>query len=63
MPRRDNSPSLFERLTAQKQRLQAEATQTEPSPARDKLLDKLRQLDVAVQVNAWLSSPRLQVPR
>ncbi len=63
MPRRDNSPLLFERLAAQKKRLQAEATQTEPSPARDKRLDKIRQLDVAVQVNAWLSSPGLQVPR
>jgi hypothetical protein len=59
----NNTPSLFERLTVEKKRLQAEATQLGPGSARNKLLEKLRELDVAVHINEWLSSPGLQAPR
>ena len=57
------SPTLYERLTEQKKRLEIEATSTGPGSARNKLLEKLRQLDVAANINEWLSSPGLQAPR
>jgi hypothetical protein len=33
-----------------------------PGSARNKLLEKLRQLDVAAHIEEWLSSPGLQAP-
>jgi hypothetical protein len=33
-----------------------------PGLKRNKLLEKLRQLDVAAQTNEWLSSPNLRAP-
>ena len=58
----NKSPTLNERLAEQKKRLQTEAGQVGPGSARNKLLEKLRQLDVAAQVNEWLSSPGLRAP-
>lgn len=64
MPRiRSSTPSLVERIKAEKKRLEAEATQVGPGPAQNKLLEKHRQLDVAAHINEWLSSPGLQAPR
>jgi hypothetical protein len=57
------SPTLFERLTDEKKRIETEATRVGPGSARNKLLDKLRQLDVAAHINEWLASPGLQAPR
>jgi hypothetical protein len=58
----DKSPTLYERLTEEKKRLESEATRVGPGSVRDKLLEKLRQLDVAAHINEWLSSPGLQAP-
>jgi hypothetical protein len=59
----NKSPTLFERLTEEKTRLEAEAGQVGPGSARNKILEKLRQLDVAAHVNEWLSSAGLRAPR
>jgi hypothetical protein len=56
------SPTLYERLRAEKKRLETEVGQIGPGSARDKLLDKLRQLDAAANINEWLLSPRLRAP-
>ena len=58
----DKSPTLYERLAEQRRRLEDEAGQAEPGSARSKLLEKIRQLDVAAHVNEWLSSPGLRAP-
>jgi hypothetical protein len=58
----DKSPTLYERLTAEKKRLETEAGQVGPGSIRDKLLEKLRQLDAATHINEWLSSPGLRAP-
>ncbi len=59
----NNSPTLYERLSTEKKRLETEAGQVGPGSARNKLLEKLRQLDVAAHNNEWLSSPGLQSPK
>jgi hypothetical protein len=58
----DKSPTLFERLLEEKKRLELDLEQTEPGPARNKLIDKLRQLETATHINEWLSSPGLRAP-
>jgi len=58
----NKSPTLYERLTAEKKRLQIELDQAGSGSARNKLLDKLRQLDTAAHINEWLSSPGLRAP-
>jgi hypothetical protein len=60
---RANTPSLFSRIAEHKKRIEIEMDRAGPGPARDKLLRKLRQLDVAVNINEWLSSPGLRAPR
>ena len=56
----DKSP--YERLTVEKKRLESEANRVGPGSARNKLPEKLRQLDAAAHINEWLSSPGLQPP-
>jgi hypothetical protein len=58
----DKSPTLYERLMEEQKRLKAEADLFAPGGARNKLLEKLRQLDVATHINEWLSSPGLRAP-
>jgi hypothetical protein len=58
----NKSPTLFERLTEEKKRLDIQLGQVGPGVARNKLLDKLRQLDTAAHINEWLSSPGLRAP-
>jgi len=58
----NKSPTLFDRLTAEKKRLETEMGDVRPGSARDKLLEKLRQLDTAAHINEWLSSPGLRAP-
>lgn len=60
---RGNTPSLFSRIKEYKNRLETEANQIGPGSARDKLTRKLRQLDVAVHISEWLSSPGLRAPK
>jgi hypothetical protein len=55
--------SFADRITDEKQRLEAELAKAEPGPARDALLKKLRQLDVAAHADEWLTSPGLRSPK
>jgi hypothetical protein len=56
------SPTLYERLADEKKRIEAAVALVEPGLMRTRLLQKLRQLDVAVHMDRWLSSPGLQAP-
>jgi hypothetical protein len=58
----DESPTLYERLIENQKRLKTEADRCAPGAARNKLLEKLRQLDVAAHINEWLSSRGLRAP-
>ncbi|MCW2326691.1 hypothetical protein ACVMGC_007891 [Bradyrhizobium barranii subsp. barranii] len=58
----DESPTLYERLIENQKRLKTESDRCPPGAARNKLLEKLRQLDVAAHINEWLSSPGLRAP-
>jgi hypothetical protein len=58
----NKSPTLCERLFAEKKRLELQLELLGPGSVRNKLKEKLRQLDVAVHLNAWLSSPGLRAP-
>lgn len=55
-------PTLYERLREEKNRLEAVMGQAGSGAVRDKLLEKCRQLDVAVRINDWLSSSGLRAP-
>ncbi len=58
----NESPTLYERLTAEKKRLEIELDLAGPGSIRDKLLEKLRELQTATHINDWLSSPGLRAP-
>ena len=57
-----NSPTLYDRLANEKIRVEAALALVEPGLMRTRLLQKLRQLDTAVQIDRWLSSPGLRAP-
>lgn len=55
--------STFERrLADHKSRLEQKAARLKPGPARDELLQKVRQIDTAAHINEWLNCG-LQAPR
>jgi len=56
------SPPLHERLADEKKRTEVAIAHLGPGSIRNKLLQKLRQLEIAVQMNQWLSSPGLRAP-
>jgi hypothetical protein len=58
----NKSPTLFERLSEEKKRLEIQLGQVGPGTVRDKILGKLRQLETAAHINEWLSSPGLRAP-
>jgi hypothetical protein len=58
----NESHTLYERLTAEKKRLQIELDLAGPGSIRDRLLEKLRDLHAATHINEWLSSPGLRAP-
>jgi len=58
----NKSPTLYERLADEKKRVELAASLLKPGAMQNKLLDKLRQLDVAAHVDEWLSSPGLRAP-
>ncbi|HLJ01156.1 MAG TPA: hypothetical protein VKT76_15690 [Bradyrhizobium sp.] len=58
----NKSPTLYERLAEEKKRLEMQLDHLGEGSVRDKLLDKIRQLDVAAHINEWLSSPGLRAP-
>jgi hypothetical protein len=58
----DKSPTLYERLADEQKRIEAAIALLGPGSRQNKLLEKLRQLDVAAHINEWLSSPGLRAP-
>ena len=61
--RRRSTPHTFEdRIAAQKARLEAQVTKLPPGAEKDRLLEKIGQLEKASHMNKWLSSPELRPP-
>jgi hypothetical protein len=50
------------RLAKELAAVQEQADKLPPSPEKDALLTKIRQLDVASHINDWLASPGLRPP-
>lgn len=64
MQRQRSTPHTFaERLAAEKQRLERQLQKLPDGPAREELLQKIRQIEKAASIDRWLSSPGLQQPR
>ena len=64
MQRRRSVPHTFEdRIAAEKLRLEAQAAELSPSPQKDRLLEKVSQLETAAHINEWLTSPGLEPPK
>lgn len=64
MQHRRSIPDTFEdQIAAEKAKLEAQAAKVPPSPQRDGLLKKIRQLETASHMSEWLTSPGLQPPR
>jgi hypothetical protein len=64
MQHRRSIPHTFEdQIAAEKATLEAQAAKVPPSPQRDGLLKKIRQLETASHMSEWLTSPGLQPPR
>ncbi len=55
-------PSLNERLARSAIDFRAAADRLAPGPRHDALIAKAREADVAIEVNAWLSSSELKAP-
>lgn len=54
---------LHQRLAEEVQRLQKEAKNAPPGIERDRLLQRVRQVETASHINEWLSSPAVQAPK
>ena len=64
MQRRRSVPHTFEdRIAAEKSRLEAQAAELSPGSQKDRLLEKISQLETAAHINEWLTSPGLQPPK
>jgi hypothetical protein len=63
MQRRRSVPHTFEEnIAAEKAKLEAQVAKLKNGPQRDALVRKIRQLDTALHVSEWLSSPGLRPP-
>lgn len=62
-PFKPRSRPLTDRLAEHKRQLEADAATVNPGSARDDIVKRLRQLEVAAHLDEWLSSPGLQSPR
>jgi hypothetical protein len=63
MQRRRSVPHSFEEnLADEKAKLEAQVAQLKPGPQKDGLLSKIRQLETALHINEWLTSPGLRSP-
>jgi hypothetical protein len=59
----DKSPTLYERLLEEQKRLEIQLEPLGSGSLRNKLTEKLRQLNFAAHVNECLSSPGLRPQR
>lgn len=63
MQRRRSVPHTFEeRIAVEKAKLEAQVARLKRGPQREALLEKIRQLETAIHMNEWLSSPGLRPP-
>lgn len=63
MQRRRFVPHTFEeRIAVEKAKLETQVAELKPGPQMDELLKKISQLETAVHMNEWLSSPGFQSP-
>ena len=63
MRRKRSVPHSFEeQLAAEKSRLEEQASRLPKGIVRDAVNRKIRQLEAAVKMNEWLSSPGLKPP-
>jgi hypothetical protein len=65
MQRRKRSVShkFEDQIAAEKTRLEEQIAKLRPGPERDALHRKIRQLETALHINEWASSPELQLPK
>ena len=62
--RRQSRPQPFgDKLEAEKARLREQLTNALQGSERDLLIKKIRQIETALHIGEWLSSPGLQPPR
>ncbi len=61
--RRRSTSALQEQLSSEADRLREEAKILLPCAERDRLTRKARQLEMAANIDKWLSSPGLQPPK
>jgi hypothetical protein len=54
--------SFFDRLKMEAQRLRQEAENKPPGPDRDELMKKVRQVETALRIANWVTSPGLKSP-
>ena len=62
-PRRSEARTFDDRLNEEKARVEAELECASPGRQRDALEHKLRQIETALQIDSWVSSPGLQPPK
>jgi hypothetical protein len=63
MQRKRSKPHSFkDRLIETLNRTQIQADRLRPGPKQDALLEKVRQLEAAVDMNDYLTSPNLRAP-
>ena len=60
--RRSTPHTLEDRIAAEKTRLLAQVAKLPPGSERDRLLEKIVQLERASHMNKWLTSPELRPP-
>jgi hypothetical protein len=58
-----NKPSFDDRITQQKAALEKQLLNHPEGPKREEIEIKLKRLDEARRMNAWLSSPGLKSPK
>jgi hypothetical protein len=61
--RNQPKPSLDNRLALEALRLKETAKTLRHGPKKLSMLRKARQLEIAIHINEWLSSPGLQAPK
>ena len=60
--RRSTPHTLEDRIAAEKARQLAQVAKLPPGSERDRLLEKIVQLERASHMNKWLTSPELRPP-